>query len=270
MQNTLTTIEKIIEHTDDKNTHRLLVNVCNIFWYTIPKAWPSNKKELYDILVWISKDNDIFTQKDWYLILWSHSIVNHDTKIEPWVILAWNVTINHSTRPSTIWAWSFLKDCSIIDSDIWQSVIIEWWQYSKIINSSIWDNTVLFWWAKIRDSKIWQENEIWFWEFVRTTTWKLMKALHISYLWDTEVWDNVNIANWFGVVNSWPDGTKSKTILWNDVFTGGGSRIVPWKKWVTVGNGAIIAAWVTVICDIPENHTYISKDRIYPNKEKLS
>lgn len=252
-------------NTSDKNTYRMLTNVCNIFWHTIPKPWCDSAQELYNLLMWKSKDSNVFAYRDWYIILGTHNTINHDTIIEPWVIVAWHVTINHSIKPSIIQGWSFLKDCLIVDSTLESWVIIEWWQYTKIQWSTIWKNTVLFGWAKFRDSIIWPDNEIWYGEFVRTTTWKLMKALHSCYLWDTEVWDNVNIANQFGIVNSWPGWVKSKTIIWNNVFTGGWARIVPWRKWVKVWDWAIIGAWATVLCDIPENHTYIRKDKIYPH-----
>lgn len=263
METELYDIIQTLEKVHWNNPYRLLTNLCNNFWYTIPKSWCYTLKELYDILSLKVKENEIEIHEKWYILLWHDNTINHDTKIEPGAIIAWNVTINHTEIPSTIWVGSYLKDCRIIESSIDQWVIIEWWNYTNITNSTIWKNTVLFGWARIRDSNIWEENEIGYGEFVRTTTWKLMKALHSCYLWDTDVWDNVNIANQFGIVNSWPGGIKSKTIIWNNVFTWGGARIVPWKNWVKVWNWAIIAAWATVLCDIPENHTYISKDKIY-------
>ena len=243
---------------------RILTNICNNFGITIPHAWCDIWKELYDILSQKIVDKTI-TLNNWSLYRGNNTI-NNDTIIEPWSIIAGWVTINHSKAPSKLWTWIFVKDCLIVDSTLESWVIIEWWQYTKIQWSIIWKNTVLFGWAKFRDSIIWPDNEIWYGEFVRTTTWRLMKALHSCYLWDTDVWDDVNIANQFGIVNSWPGWTKSKTIIWNNVFTGGWARIVPWKKWVKVWNWVIIGAWATVLCDIPENHTYISKDKIYANK----
>lgn len=264
------------------NTSRLLANVLTSFWLTLPstdtiKRTDAEKvakcySEIYEVMNILSSKfqlGEIIITKNWSLQWGSNNIINHENlDLEVGTMIAWNVSLNQSIWNKTIIdSGCFLKDVALVDSQLEEWVIIEWWMYSKIVQSKIDLGTVLFGWAKIRESKIWERNEIGQLEAVRSATWNQVKALHWAYIWDACIWDNVNISNFFGITNSSPAWKKSKVTIWDNVFLWWHATIVSGDEWIIIWNNAIVWAWATVLCNIPEWYTYITKDKIYPNKK---
>jgi acetyltransferase-like isoleucine patch superfamily enzyme len=259
----LTSIEERYQSDLAENTARLIANIFMSFGVSIPQTKT------------FAQLRNLVKQKfeEWIVSIHSHgAIMRWENIVDPKALIHWSFLAGNTritTRENGHWThlrlWSYVRDCDVDDSSL-NGVIVEWWAYTKIVESVVERCTVLFGWAKIRNSEIGEMNEIWQGELVRTKTGKNMKALHWSYLWDTEVGDDVNIANFVGVMNSGPWWVKAKTIIWDNVFTWWGCRIVSWERGITIGNSAIIWAGATVLCDIPSHHTYISKDKIYPNK----
>ena len=86
-------------------------------------------------------------------------------------------------------------------------------------------------------------------EMVRTKVGKNTKIGHVTYLGDTEVFENVNIGA--GTITANYDGkVKNKTVIESDVFIGADTTLVAPVK---VDKGAKTGAGAVVIEDVPEN-----------------
>ncbi len=262
----LSEIEKVYATKLQKNVGRVCTNIYNNFWITLPSNSAFTAEELCKLLRDLHDAKLITDERNGQLQRWNDNVVNKEIQAVG-TILGWNTRVNKSnnilTHDVTIGAWSYLKDCEVIDSQLdW--VIIEWGMFTKINKSHIKEWTVLFGGAKIRDSVIGEWNEIGQIEIVRSTTWKLIKALHRGFLGDAELWDNINVSNFFGIMNSSHEGIKAKVKIWNNVFLWGRSAIISGEKWITIWDDAVIAWGAVVLKDIPEGYIYISKDKMYP------
>jgi bifunctional UDP-N-acetylglucosamine pyrophosphorylase/glucosamine-1-phosphate N-acetyltransferase len=84
-----------------------------------------------------------------------------------------------------------------------------------------------------------------------------VKASHLSYLGDAEIFDNTNIGA--GVITANYDGHhKHKTVIGKDVFVGSGVTII---APVTIGDRVVVAAGSTITEDIPTGELGIARSQ---------
>ena len=108
-------------------------------------------------------------------------------------------------------------------------------------NTVIWPNTYLRWNTVIWDNcKIWNAVEI-----KNCSIWNKTNVAHLSYIWDSIIWNNVNIGWGFISANVRHDKANIKVmvkwklvdswlrklwiIIWDNVKTGIKSYSMPWR-----------------------------------------
>ncbi len=96
--------------------------------------------------------------------------------IEEWVTIKWNIVLEE---------WAILKSWTYIE---WNCYI---WK-----NTSIWPNTYLRWKTVVWEwCKIWNAVEI-----KNSSIWDKTNVAHLSYIWDSIIWNNINI--WWGFISA--------------------------------------------------------------------
>jgi bifunctional UDP-N-acetylglucosamine pyrophosphorylase/glucosamine-1-phosphate N-acetyltransferase len=92
-------------------------------------------------------------------------------------------------------------------------------------------------------------------EMKKTDFGRRSKAMHLSYLGDSEVGQGVNIGA--GTITCNYDGVKkNRTTIGNDVFVGSGTELI---APVRVGKGAYIAAGSTITKDVAADSLAIAR-----------
>lgn len=125
--------------------------------------------------------------------------------IEEWVTIKWNIILEE---------WAILKSGTYIE---WNCYIGK--------NSSIGPNTYLRW-----ETVIWQGCKIWNAVEVKNSTfWNNSHAAHLSYIWDSVIWNNVNLAWWFISANIRHDNKNNRVMIKEEL-------IDSWKRklWVII------------------------------------
>lgn len=156
-------------------------------------------------------------------------------EIEENVVIKWNIVLEE---------WAVLKSWTYIE---WNVYI---WKDSKI-----WPNTYLRDWTVIWDDcKIWNAVEL-----KNTTVWDKTNIAHLSYIWDSVIWNNVNIGWWFIsanlrhdkeiikamskdiLINTWL--RKLWIIIWDNCKTGINTSSMPWR---ILENGHFTNPWTVI------------------------
>ena len=162
---------------------------------------------------------DILTANAHFLNKLSES--NIKWTIEEWVTIKWNIVLEE---------WSVLKSWTYIE---WNCYI---WKDSKI-----WPNTYLRW-----QTIIWQGCKIWnAVEIKNSSIWDKTNIAHLSYIWDSIIWNNVNIGWWFISANLRHDKANIKVpvkwkltdtwlyklwiIIWDNCKTWINTSSMPWR-----------------------------------------
>lgn len=162
---------------------------------------------------------DILTANSYFLDQLTKTSI--EWEVEEWVTIKWKIVLGK---------WSVLKSGTYIE---WNVFIWE--------NSIIWPNTYLRWNTVIWDDcKIWNAVEI-----KNSSIWDWTHIPHLSYLWDSIIWNNVNIAWWFISANIRHDKSNIKVmvkwklvdtwlrklwiIIWDNVKTWIKSYSYPWR-----------------------------------------
>lgn len=167
--------------------------------------------------IWVCPDilsaNNIFLEKlNQSQIKWT---------IEEWVHINWNIILEE---------WAVLKSWTYIEWNvyIWKSSIV-------------WPNTYLRWWTVIGENcKIWNAVEL-----KNTSLWDNTSIAHLSYFWDSILWNNINIAGGFISANLRHDNKNIKIkikwelidtkrrklwiIIWDNVKTWINTSSMPWR-----------------------------------------
>lgn len=131
----------------------------------------------------------------WYPwdILWANKyFLDHlnESKID-WIVEDW-VTIKGNI---ILAPWAILKSWTYIE---WNIYIWE--------NTSIWPNAYLRW-----SSVIWKNCHIWASvEIKNSSIWNKTNIAHLSYIWDSIIWNNINIGWWFISANLRHDNQNIK------------------------------------------------------------
>lgn len=142
-------------------------------------------------------------------------------KIEEWVTIKWNIVLEE---------WAILKSWTYIE---WNVYI---WK-----NTSIWPHTYLRWSTTIwNNCKIWNAVEI-----KNTNIWDKTNVAHLSYIWDSILWNNINIGWWFIAANVRHDKANIKVpvkwiltdtwlrklwiIIWDNCKTWINTSSMPWR-----------------------------------------
>ncbi len=142
-------------------------------------------------------------------------------KVEENVVIKWNIVLEK---------WAILKSGTYIE---WNCYI---WK-----NTIIWPNTYLRWETCIWDNcKIWNAVEV-----KNSTFWDNSNSAHLSYIWDSVIWNNVNLGWGFITANlrhdnknirvmvKWElvDSWKRKlgVIIWDNVKTWIKTMTMPWR-----------------------------------------
>lgn len=130
---------------------------------------------------------------------------------------------------------------------------------SKIINTTLGDDNQVGPFAHLREHTV-VHSHVRIGNFVEVKKSILhdgVKASHLTYLGDTEVFDNTNIGA--GVITANYDGkTKHQTVIGKDVFVGSGVTII---APVTIGDRVIIAAGSTITDHVPSNGLGIARSK---------
>jgi len=183
------------------------------------KKFPFKAFEIEDDFCDVSYTWDLLSSNAQFLNKLTESDIKW--KIEDWVIIKWNIVLEE---------WAILKSGTYIE---WNIYI---WK-----NTSIWPNTYLRWSTVIgKDCKIWNAVEI-----KNTYIWDNTNIAHLSYIWDSIIWNNVNIAWWFITANLRHDWgnikvpvkreltdsllTKLWIIIWDNCKTGINTSSMPWR-----------------------------------------
>ena len=130
---------------------------------------------------------------------------------------------------------------------------------SKISRSSLLDDNQVGPYAHIREyTVIHHQTRIGnFVEVKKCIIHDGVKASHLSYLGDAEIFDNTNIGA--GVITANYDGHhKHKTVIGKDVFVGSGVTII---APVTIGDRVVVAAGSTITKDIPTGELGIARSQ---------
>lgn len=136
--------------------------------------------------------------------------------IESWVTIKWNIVLED---------WAVLKSGTYIE---WNVYI---WK-----NTSIWPN------AYLRGSTvIWANCHIWnAVEIKNSSVWNKTNIAHLSYIWDSIIWNNVNIWGWMITANLRHDKENIKVMIkWELVNSG------LHKLWVIIWDNT--KTWVKTI-----------------------
>lgn len=165
------------------------------------------KKEFID--VWYPWD---ILSTNWYFLnkLKESEI---DWEIEERVTIKWNIILKK---------WAIIKSWTYIE---WNVLIWE--------NTSVWPNAYIRW-----NTVIWKSCKIWsFVEVKNTSIWDNTSVAHLSYIWDSIIWNNVNIWWWFISANLRHDWANVRVLVkWK--------LIDSWfkKLWVIIGDN--VKTWV--------------------------
>jgi len=141
--------------------------------------------------------------------------------IEDWVTIKWKIILEE---------WAILKSWTYIE---WNCYI---WKGSKIG-----PNTYLRWQTVIWEAcKVWNAVEI-----KNSSIWDKTNIAHLSYIWDSIIWNNVNIGWWFISANLRHDKTNIKVpvkwvltdswlyklwiIIWDNCKTWINTSSMPWR-----------------------------------------
>ena len=141
--------------------------------------------------------------------------------IEEWVVIKWNIILEE---------WSILKSGTYIE---WNVYI---WK-----NTSIWPNTYLRWKTVIGEGcKIWNAVEV-----KNSSIWDKTNIAHLSYIWDSIIWNNINIGWGFITANLRHDKANIKVpvkwiltdtglyklwiIIWDNCKTWINTSSMPWR-----------------------------------------
>lgn len=182
------------------------------------------------------------------------------TYIDKDVVIGRDCTIYpnvHIQRNSTIDDESIIRENTTIEnSKIGKNCVIK---SSTIVDSKVGDNTTVGPYAYLRpNSDIGDNCKIG--DFVEVKNAKLhdgVKASHLAYIGDAEVFENVNIG--CGVVFANYDGkNKHKTIVGKGAFIGSNANLV---APVTVGENVLVAAGSTITNDVPDSSLAIARQR---------
>lgn len=134
-------------------------------------------------------------------------------EIEEWATIKWRIIL---WKNSIIKSWVYIE---------WNVIIWE--------NTVIWPNTYIRWWTSIwNNCKIWNAVEIKN-SYIGDNT----NVAHLSYIWDSVLWDNVNI--WWGCI------TANLRHDWENLRAlCKGKLIDTWlrKLWVIIGDNCKI--WI--------------------------
>lgn len=151
-------------------------------------------------------------------------------EVEEWVTIKWKIILGK---------WSILK----------AGTYIEW-------NVYIWENTIIWPNAYIRwNTLIWNDCKIWnACELKNSSLWDWSHLAHLCYVWDSIIWNNVNLAGWFITANLRHDKSNIKVIVkWNLVDSWLQKLwIIIWDNVKTAINtssypGRILEEWITTI-----------------------
>ncbi len=162
---------------------------------------------------------DILTANAHFLNNLSKSDIKWE--VEEWVTIKWNIVLEK---------WAILKSWTYIE---WNVYI---WKDSKIgPNTYIRWNTVIW-----EGCKLWNAVEV-----KNTSIWDKTNIAHLSYFWDSIIWNNVNIGCWFITANLRHDKTNIKVpikwiltdtwlyklgiIIWDNCKTWINSSSMPWR-----------------------------------------
>jgi bifunctional UDP-N-acetylglucosamine pyrophosphorylase/glucosamine-1-phosphate N-acetyltransferase len=167
---------------------------------------------------------DILTANSHYLNKLEQSEIKWT--VEQWVIIKWNIILEE---------WAILKSWTYIE---WNCYIGK--------NSSIGPNTYLRW-----ESVIWQGCKIWNAVEVKNSCfWNNSNAAHLSYIWDSIIWNNVNLAWWFISANIRHDNKNNRVMVKEELIDSGKRKLwaIIWdnvKTWAntTVMPARIIDTW---------------------------
>jgi len=145
-----------------------------------------------------------------------------------------------------------------------------------IENSSIGDNTVILPGSIIRDSNLEGNNKIGPYAHLRMNTLvkknanignfvemkksifrEGSKAMHLSYIGDSDIGKKVNIGA--GTITCNYDGVnKNKTIIKDNVFIGSGTELIAPVK---IGENAYVAAGSTITSDVPQDSLGVAREK---------
>ena len=162
---------------------------------------------------------DILKANNYFLNILKKSSIKWT--IEDWVYIKWNIVLEK---------WAVLKSWTYIEWNvyIWKNSII--WPNSYIRNSSvIWDNC-----------RIWNSVEI-----KESVFFDNSNAAHLSYIWNSIIWNNVNLGWWFISGNLRHDNSNIKVpinwklidtflikfwcIIWDNTKTWMNTSTYPWR-----------------------------------------
>lgn len=192
-----------------------LTDAINLYTKHFPFKPLTIEKEIIDITYpW-----DILTANAHFLNNLSESDIKWT--VEEWVTIKWNIVLEE---------WSILKSGTYIE---WNVYI---WK-----NTSIWPNTYLR-----GNTVIWEGCKIWnAVELKNTTLWDKTNIAHLSYIWDSIIWNNVNIGWGFISANLRHDKANIKVpikwiltdtslhklwiIIWDNCKTWINSSSMPWR-----------------------------------------
>ena len=192
-----------------------ITDAINKFVISYPFKAISIKKEFID--VWYPWD--ILTSNSHFLNKLSKSEIKWE--IEAWVTIKWNIILEK---------WAILKSWTYIE---WNVYI---WK-----NTSIGPNTYIRW-----NTVIWHSCKIWnAVEVKNSSIWDHTNIAHLSYIWDSILWNNINIGWWFISANLRHDKANIKVpikwklidswlyklwiIIWDNCKTWIKSSSMPWR-----------------------------------------
>ncbi|HKS95455.1 MAG TPA: bifunctional UDP-N-acetylglucosamine diphosphorylase/glucosamine-1-phosphate N-acetyltransferase GlmU [Terriglobia bacterium] len=165
--------------------------------------------------------------------------VGPDTILEPGVILSGKTRVGRGAR---LGPWA-----TIVDSELADRVTVR--QSSLIVGCQVAEDAVIGPFAHLRDGAV-IESEVRIGNFVevkKSHIGRHTRALHLTYLGDATLEENVNIGA--GTVTCNYDGQrKHPTSIERGVFIGSGSMLV---APVIIGRGSYVAAGSTITEDVP-------------------
>lgn len=173
--------------------------------------------------------------------------IGRDTIIYPGTHLQGTTVIgeNCSIGPNSI----------VIDSTIGNNVTVE---SSKVNESIIKDNSVVGPFANLRVGTVVGEN-VRLGSFVETKKSEIgdgTKLPHLSYIGDTEIGKNAEVACGVITCNMNIDYKKNKTIIKDNAFVGAGSILL---APITIEENAIVAAGTTISTDLAKGALGVSR-----------
>lgn len=158
-----------------------------------------------------------------------------DGTIESGVTIKWKIILE---------AWAILKSGTYIEGNVYIGK-----------NTSIWPNTYLRWSTVIGENcHIWNAVEI-----KNSSIWNKTNVAHLSYIWDSIIWNNVNIGGWLITANLRHDKRdiqvmvrwklvnshlyKLWVIIWDNTKTGIKTMTYPWR---IIQNDSFTIPWEIV------------------------